>query len=86
MASKCIVYMHITAELFSTPEPRIMIKSMGTECPSVGMLISSKTIGMHIEQQNILGMLRHLSMHIKHLRIHIRQSNPPFPSDPMKVQ
>ena len=58
----------------------IMIMGMCTEHPSVGMLSPSHPIGMHMEQQNILGILGHLSMHIEHLRTNIRQSNSPFPS------
>ena len=62
----------------------IMTMGMQTEHPSVSMLSLSQSIGIHIEQQGILGMLRHLSMHIEHLWTNIRQSNSPFPSDLMK--
>ena len=61
-----------------------MIMGMYTKHPSVGMLSPSQPIGMHIEQEGILDMLRHLSIHIEHFRTNIRHSNSPFSSGLMK--
>ena len=62
----------------------VMTMGMHTEHPSVGMLSPFQLVGMCIELQGILGMCRHLSMHIEHLRTNKKCSKPPFPSDLMK--
>ena len=66
----------------------INIMSMCTKDPSEGMLRPSHPIGMHIEQQNIFGILRehhHLRMHTEHYRTHIG-TEIHFPLRPDEVQ